>query len=161
MTLVELRYYFEHKLLPRCYFEDTISFVGAIFEAYREDVESNSNPLFDMISGLAEKQGIELPYSEEQFRAETIVLDEDNIMIRICLPEPEEPILCSEIYLVFCIEDFSKKRYFTVELLERKWLRNIYCLCEWEEDGFHGNHGIISNKIKKREDKIIQIYEEQ
>ena len=51
-----------------------------------------------------------------------------------------------------------RKRFFTVELLERKWLRNIYCLCEWEENGFHGNHGIISNKIKKRKEKIIQLF---
>ena len=158
MTLVELRYYFEHKLLPRYYFENTISFVSEIFQAYREDVESNSNPLFDMISELAENQGIELPYSEDQFKVEIIVLDEDNVMFRICMPEPEEPILCSEIYLVFCIEDFSTKRFFTVELLERKWLRKTYCLCEWEEDDFHGNHGIISNNMKKRKDKIIQLF---
>lgn len=158
MTLFELRYYFEQQLLPKYYFENELSFVWEMFEAYREDTEYDSNPLFDMISKLAEKQGVELPYSQEQFKGEIIALDEDELMIRICLPEPEDVMLCSDIYLVFSVDDMLTKRYFTVELLERKWLRKTYCLCERREDGFHSNHGIISNNIKKREDKMIQLY---
>ena len=104
------------------------------------------------------KQGINLPYSQEQFKGEIIVLDEDELMIRLSLPEPEEPILCSDIYLLFSIEDLSKKRYFTVELLERKWLRKSYCLCERKEDGFHCNYGIIHNNTKKREEKMIHLF---
>lgn len=158
MTLVELRYYFEQQLLPKYYFEDGLSFVWELFEAYREDAEINSNPLFELISKLAEKQGIELPYSQEQFKGEVIVLDEGELMIRLSLPEPEEPILCSDIYLAFSVDNFSKKRYFIVELLERKWLRKTYCLCEREENGFRCNYGIIPNSIKKREDIIIHLF---
>ena len=158
MTLVELRYYFEQQLLHKYYFENEYAFIWDMFEAYREDTESDSNPLFDIISKLAEKRGIELPYSREQFHGEVIVLGEGELMIRLSLPEPEVPILCSDIYLVFSVDDMLTKRYFTVELLERKWLRKTYCLCERREDGFHSNHGIISNNIKKREDKMIQLY---
>ena len=161
MTLVELRYYFEQEILPRYYFESELSFVWELFEAYREDAESNSNPLYDLILKMAEKQGIDLPYSQEQFKGEIIVLDEDELMIRLSLPEPEEPILCSDIYLLFSIEDLSKKRYFTVELLERKWLRKSYCLCERKEDGFHCNYGIIHNNTKKREEKMIHLFYEE
>ena len=143
------------------YFENTISFIGELFEAYRNDVESNSNPLFDMISKLAEKQGVELAYSQEQFKGEVIVLDEGELMIKLSLPEPEEPILCSEICLAFSVDDLLTKRYFTVELLEKKWLRKSYCLCEREEDGFHCNYGIIPNNTKKREEKMIHLFYEK
>ena len=161
MTLFELRYYFEHELLSKYYFEDTVPFLGEMFETYREDSESSKNLLFVMILEMAARRGIDFPYSQEQYKAEIVVLNEDELMIRISLPEPEEPMLCSAIYLLFPIEDFSKKRYFTIELLERKWLTKSYCLCERKEDGFHCNHGIISNNVKKREEKIINLFKEK
>lgn len=159
MTLFELRYYYEHELLPQYYFEDTVPFLGEMFEADRDDdTESSKNLLFEMILEMAAKRGIDFPYSQEQYKAEIIALNEDDLMFRITLPE--EQMLCSAIYLLFPIEDFSKKRYFTIELLERKWRKNCYCLCEWEEDGFHVNHGIVSNNVKKREEKIISLFKE-
>lgn len=161
MTLYELRYYFEHELLPRYFFEYTVPFLEEIFEAYTEDTESNQNPLFDIIFEMAQEQEIDFPYNQEQYKAEIVGLNEDEVMIRIRLPEPEETILCSDIYLLFSIEDLSKKRYFTIELLERKKRRNYYCLCEWEEDGSHANYGLVSGNIAKIEEKIIQLFYNQ
>ena len=48
-----------------------------------------------------------------------------------------------------------------MELLEKKWLRKSYCLCEREEDGFHCNYGIIPNNIKKREEKMIHLFKKR
>lgn len=161
MTLFKLRYYFEHELLPQYYFEDTVPFLGEIYEAYREDARSSRNLLFEMISEMATRQEIAFPYSQEQYKAEIVGVNEDELMIRISLPEPEDVMLCYAIYLLFSMEDFSKKRYFTIELLERKWLRKSYCLCERKEDGFHCNYGIVSNNVKKREEKIINLFKEK
>lgn len=77
------------------------------------------------------------------------------------MPEPEESLLCAYIYLLFSLDDLSKLRYFTVELLEKKWRKNVYCLCEWEQGGFHKNHSYVSKDLQKIQDKIIQIYEEK
>lgn len=159
MTLNELRYYFEHKLLPKYYFEKTVPFLAEILDAYGNE-DDIDNFLYDMIRELAEKNNIDFPYLEEQYKVDLWNLNEDDFMIRISLPEPEEAVLCSYIYLMFPIEDFSLKRYFTVELVEKKKKKKTYCLCEWEEDGFHRNHGYLPNDIERIEGKIIQVFSE-
>jgi len=159
MTLHELRYHFEHELLTKYYFEKTVPFLAEMFESYGNEDEID-NFLYDMIKELAEKNNIDFPYSEEQYKVDLCNLNEEDFMIRISLPEPEEPLLCSYIYLVFPIEDFSGKRYFTVELVEEERKKKTYCLCEWEEDGFHRNHGYVLNDIERIEDKVMQLFYE-
>lgn len=160
MTLTELRYYYEHKILPKYYFEDTVPFLAEIFEAYGDsDGEGKiDNFLYDMIRELAEKNGIAFPYSEDQYKVDMWKLDEDNFMIRLRMPEPDETVLCSYVYLLFPIEDFSQNRYFTVELTEIKKKRKYYCLCEWDKEGVHKNYGYLPNNIEQVEDKIIKLF---
>lgn len=158
MTLCKLRYYFEHKFLRKYYFENTVPFLAEMFEVYGNEEDDTDNFLYNMIREAAEKNDIEFPYSKEQYKVDLYPLNEDDFMIRIRLPEAEEPLLCTHIYLLFPIEDFSKKRYFTIELVERKGKRKHYCLCEWEEDGFHANYGYLPNSIEKIEDKIISLF---
>ena len=140
MTLVEIRYYFEHKILPQYYFEDTELFLSEILDTLNNEEDAGENIVYDLIYEMAQKNDIEFPYSRNEYKAELFSLNEDNYMIRICLPEPEEPLLCSYIYMMFYTEDLSKIRYFTVELLEKKKRKNLYCLCEWEQNGFHKNY---------------------
>ena len=111
----------------------------------------------------AQEEGVELPYSKKQYKTEVFSIDKDkdDFAVRIRLPEPEESLLCAYIFMIFSLKDLSPIRYFTVELLEKKWRKNVYCLCEWERDGFHRNHSFISKNLNKIQDKIIQLYEEQ
>lgn len=146
----EVRYAFEHQILPHLFYEDKEQFVGMVLQ--------DKGVLYEIISSIFDKEGVENPYVDEEFEVEPIRLSEDVLMLKITLPEPEEPILCSDIYLVYSVDDLSTKRYFTVELLERKWLKKSYCLCEREKNGFHCNHGIIPNNTKKREEKIIHLF---
>lgn len=159
MTLYELRYYFEHKLLPKYYFEDTVPFLSEMFEVYGNEEDDKDNLLYNMIKELAEKNNIEFLYSKEQYKVDLCPLNEDDFMIRISLPDPEEPLLCSYIYLLFPIEDFWGKRYFSVELVERKGRRKKYCLCE-RGDGFRDNYGYISNNVEEIENTLMELFYE-
>lgn len=155
MTLFEVRYYFEHKLLPKYYFEDTEPFLTEMLDAYGSD---GNNLLYDMISDMAKKREIDLLFDEEQYKVKIYQLEEDEFMIKISLPEPQESTLCSHIYLLFSVDDLSNKRYFTIELLEIKRKRKYYCLCEWEPSGFHVNHGYLPKSGAQIEDKIIELF---
>ena len=159
MTQNELRYYFEHKILPKYFFEDTEPFLTEMLDALDKEVAGNI--IYEMISDIAKKNDTEFADSENEYEAELFWLKEEDYIIRIRLPEPEESLLCAYIYLLFSLDDLSKLRYFTVELLEKKRRKNVYCLCEWEQDGFHRNHSFVSKNLEKIQDKIIQMYEEQ
>ena len=43
MTLVELRYYFEHEVLPKYFFEDSEPFLSDILEVNYEEENSDEN----------------------------------------------------------------------------------------------------------------------
>ena len=163
MTLVELRYYFEHEVLPKYFFEDSEPFLSDILEVNYEEENSDENIIYDLISEIAQEEDVALPYSTEQYKAEVFAMDKDKeeFVIRIRLPEPEEALLCAYIFMLFSMKDLSPIKFYTVELLEKKWRKNIYCLCEWEQNGFHRNHNFVSKKLDKIQDKIIQLYEEQ
>lgn len=163
MTLTELRYYFEHEVLPTYFWKCSGAFLSDLVQVVYEEEEESSdeNIIYELISDISQEEDLEPPYSKDEYRVELFRMDKEDYTIRIVLPKPEEPLLCACIYMIFSLKDFSPIRYFTVELLEKKWRKNVYCLCEWEQDGFHRNHSFVSKDLKKIQDKIIQLYGEQ
>ena len=160
MTLTELRYYFEHEVLSKYFWEDSEPFLSDILQVMNiENENGDENILYDLICEMAQENEVELPYSKDEYQAELFWLDKDDFAIRVRFPKPEETLLCDNIFMIFCMKDFTPIRYFTVELLEKKWRKNVYCLCEWEQNGFHRNHMFVSKNLKKIQDKIIQLYE--
>ena len=162
MTLTELRYYFEHEVLTKYFWEDSEAFLSDLVQVIYEEENENSdeNIIYELFSEIVQEEDMELPYSKDEYKVELFQMDKDDYTIRIILPKPEEPLLCACIYMIFSLDDFSPIRYFTVELLEKKLRKNAYCLCEWEQNGFHRNHSFVSKDLKKIQDKIIQLYEE-
>ena len=157
MTLSEFRYNLEHRLFPKYYFEDAPAFFAALFgNEDEEEPEGVDNYLFEIISDISNKCDFELPYTAAQYDLELFEIDEDTFMCKITLPEPEESPLCSHVYLMLS-DDYSNKRYFTVELMEIRRKRKYYCLCEWSSSGHH-NHGEVSNDITQREQKILELF---
>ena len=160
MTLKELRYYFEHQLLPRYFFEHTAGFLDEISAPLIKEEENpnavSGDNIYSLFSEIAEKYDVAHKYTKEQFELDIYPIGELGFMFKISLPEPEDTILCSHIYLVLS-EDFTYKRYFTIELLEIKRKRKYYCLCEWTSDS-HENYGEISNNSEERENMIVKLF---
>lgn len=105
------------------------------------DFMDNPSPaMIELYKELGEETpGYECPYTEECFSEDHEVFDKGNdsvLIIRVFMPEPEEPLNCRAVY--FCFSRLSGSNFYaTSELTEKK----TFFLCGWGEDNTHINFG--------------------
>lgn len=128
-----LRYFFEHQMLPDLFYRDGLKFT--------EKVTLDNRILFYMYDIGCRKYGIENPYTLEEFKVEKVQISENVRCIKVAMPAPEETPLCYNIYM-FYHTDFSKAMYFTVE---KGKFGNISFLCGWNNMQAHLNFGMYMN----------------
>lgn len=126
-----VRYMFEHRLLPQCFFEDKAQFVGMLLH--------DKEILYRVISEIFEKESVANPYTVKQFDIDAGKITEEVMMMKISFPEPEEEPLCYCAYLFFDNE-FEKTSYFCIEKGNDASQQYPF-VCSWSSDGVHHNHG--------------------
>lgn len=126
-----IRYVFEHRVLPQWFFEDTQKFVGVLL--------NNKEVLYDFINDIFEKENVENPYSEDDFKVEAAKLTDNVLFVKISFPEPEEEPLCYCSYMLFD-EKFEKKRYYCIERGNEAG-DFLPFVCGWTPEGTHVNYG--------------------
>ena len=84
---------------------------------------------------MHEEQGLECPYTEDQFNVEAVKLSKDISLLIITFPEPEQGPLCYKSYLFFD-EDFGRSMYFCIE----KNSENVPTVCAWNQNGEHAEY---------------------
>lgn len=134
MTRHEIRYMFEHRLIPQWIHEEGTTFVAMLLQ--------DKGLLYRIINDIFEKEGVENPYREEQFQVESGKAAEDVMMVKICFPEPEDEPLCYCGYL-FLDKEFEKVSYVVIER-GNSFGKELPFVCVWEfEDGgpMHVNYG--------------------
>ena len=131
MNRHDVRYLFEHKLLPGWFFKDGEQFIGAVI--------NDKHILFRIISGVFKDEKVDNPYSDEDFRVTGSKIKEDLTMLKFTFPEPEEEPLCYCSYLFFD-KEFQKISYFCIEK-GNELSDDMPFVCSWTEDGTHLNHG--------------------
>jgi hypothetical protein len=104
-----------------------------------------------------EEEGIECPYSENQFTCRLRETDNGYFVIKITLPQPEKQLLCSQIYLVFDAT-FDEMHYVTIELDSMTRKRRVYFLGEWDAEQHHYNYGQAPNGVIEQEKMIEKIF---
>ncbi len=129
-----IRYIFEHRILPQEFFNNKMGFVGVLLD--------DSNVLFDLISSIFEKEGVDNPYSKEDFGFSVSRIIDGVWMVRIGFPDPEEEPLCYCAYIFFD-DKFEKLGYFCIEKGNAASDFAPF-VCEWTSDGMHLNHGNCS-----------------
>lgn len=134
MDTHQIRYMFEHKLLPHWFFEEKDQFVGMILH--------DKNVLYKIISDIFQKENVENPYSQEQFDMEAAKVTEDVMMMKIIFPEPEDEPLCYCSYLFFD-QAFEKTSFFCIEKGNNMGNMRPF-ICSWSPDGSHSNYGSCS-----------------
>ena len=92
-ALHELRYYFEHRYLPRTYYEYRGAFINKL--AKERDM------LYKLFCLFADQNEVKHNYTEEQFRIDSGKLDDSIYYLAFTFPEPEESPLCKYAYLFF------------------------------------------------------------
>lgn len=131
MNRHDVRYVFEHRVLPQGFFEEKSRFVGFIL--------SDKHILFRIIDDFFQKEKIDNPYEDDNFKIVASRITEDVTMLNFIFPEPEEEPLCYSSYLFFD-KEFEKLSYFCIEKGNPESV-NYPFVCSWTSDGSHLNHG--------------------
>jgi len=152
MNLHDIRYTFEHRILPQWFFEGKSRFVGMLL--------NDKTVLFRIIDDIFQKEEVKNPYTEDQFGIETAKITEDVMMLKIILPEPEDEPLCYCCYLFFD-KEFEKPGFFSIERgndIVSKTNKTIPFVCSWTAEGGHNNHGNCSLEDNADFIKCTDIY---
>ena len=124
MTDYQIRFDFEHHVLPNAFFTNRLDFIGMLL--------MDKNSLFYVIKGMMEDKGLECPYTEDQFSIMPLRLNDEISLFTLTFPEPEKGPLCYKCYLFFD-EEFSRAMYFCIEKNEK----GIPVVCAWNIKGEH------------------------
>lgn len=130
MSLHQIRYVFEHRILPQGFFEDKEKFIGLLLK--------DKSVLYRIIDDIFQKQNIVNPYTQEQFDIEVGRITNEVMMMKIIMPEPEEEPLCFCQYLFFD-KTFEKISFFCIE--RGTEAEDAPFVCSWQPDGSHCNYG--------------------
>lgn len=129
MNLQNVRYGFEHRILPNGFYTDKQNFVGMIL--------NNKNVIFEILSEMLEKENIDNPYTADQFRIDSAQLTDEYYMLKLTFPEPEEEPLCYWCYLIYD-KNFERTMYFC---LEKAGDSDTPVVCAWNAKGEHMDYG--------------------
>ena len=142
-TLHDVRYYFEHRLLPSMYYDDPEKLLDTLRDP----------GAFDIWLWLTEQVGMDVTYQEENFRFRELNREDGIYMLIQELPKPEDTPLCSRLY--FCYQAETKTAwYYTIEY--DNFFGESYFLCAWTQDGNHLDFGTCPTV-----DSTAENYEDQ
>ncbi|MBR6384239.1 MAG: hypothetical protein IKS56_09700 [Lachnospiraceae bacterium] len=131
MNRHDARYFFEHRVLPKWFYEDKVQFVGMLLQ--------DKKILFRIIDDIFKQGNVENPYNEGSFDILFSKVTDDVKLLKIIFPEPEEEPLCYCSYMFFN-DDFEKINYFCIEKGNELSDYNPF-VCSWSNDGIHNNYG--------------------
>ena len=129
----EARYFLEHKALPKALYNEGASMLRS-FLVERENFMMKQ---YDRLASFSAEY--DCPYCNKDFEVNfrTYVRDQETCMVlRVEMPEPEQPLLCRAVYLCYGTKG-GYKLYVTSELAED----GNYYICAWNEAAHHFNFG--------------------
>jgi len=125
-----IRYYFEHQLLPQLFYEDKGRFIGKLIE--------EPEVIFQILDVIYTKYEEENPYSEDAYAISFHQISDEAMAIELDYPEPELEPLCYRCYMIFDM-NLKKTRFFTIERASDTLDEPF--VCSWDEKGGHYTHG--------------------
>ena len=127
-----IRYFIEHKALPSNLYSEGARLLSRF-------MISGKNAVLDYYKKADATTSYDCPFSLGDFDVNfrTYIRDDDSCMVlRIEMPEPEQPLLCRAVYLCYGTRG-GYELYVTSELAED----GSYYICAWMERGQHINFG--------------------
>ncbi|MBO4862183.1 MAG: hypothetical protein J5535_04740 [Firmicutes bacterium] len=134
MTVQQVLYHFQHRLLPMWFYDSPKEFVGVLSE--------KDTALFEILSELLARGEVENTFRAGEFKAEPVEVSDDAMALRIKYPKPQDAPLCFGA-ICFFNKDFDKLAFYTIEKGE-DLEGGFPVLCSWDEDGSHSNYGKVS-----------------
>ena len=128
LTPHQVRYYFEHRLLPNEFHNNTAELVAFLRE----------NGLFALWRNFTQNNGFDVIYTADDFSVTEFPQEDGTFLMLLIMPKPEDTPLCARIYL--CQRAGSGDTgFFTVEY--DNYFGESWFLCGWTKDGNHQNYG--------------------
>ena len=143
LTLHDVRYYFEHRLMRDLFYEDPDQFLGFIVES----------GVFALWTNFTTQLPYDITYQETDFGQDIVAQTENSVIIRCCLPMPEDSPLCKRVYFFWNLET-DQKAYYTIEY--DNFMGEAWFLCGWTEDGTHMDWGMIDTTADPDETGLEQ-----
>ena len=130
-SIQQVRYHFEHSMLPRYFYEVPDEMLRAIKE----------EGVFYLWKLLCDENG----YDAEYYNADDVVerwynADDDTVIVQVLLPEPDDNLLCYRVYFVYN-EKLGIKAYYTSE--SDVFTPTAEFICSWNEEREHQNFGTV------------------
>lgn len=144
----DIRYLFEHKVLPTWFYEHKVTFVGELLRM--------EGLLYGVINDMFNKEIVENPYNKSQFTMDAAKLLDNLFVIRIGFPRPEEAPLCYCSYLFFD-DEFERASYYCIEKADREDGGSAF-VCSWTIDGDHINYGRCLLEDHKDFLRCVELY---
>ncbi len=141
-----IRYYFEHELLPKLFFENELGFMCAI-------TNKENNVLNKYFLKIFEEESLNNPYGDNPINIETFVV-EDICIVEITFPVPEDEPLCFETIMLYNLKT-NKSGFYCIEKGSGETPRY---LCGWDNAALHLNYGSCSEDMKKVRVDILKIF---
>ena len=136
-TLHDVRYYFEHRLLPNELHNNAAELVHFL----------QANGLYRLWMNFTEANNLDTFYTEDEFSLCTLTdvrQGENAVLIRLTMPVPEDTPLCLRIYM-YWDPDTGKTGYYTIEY--DNFFGDTWFLCSWDKDGNHMDYGTIDTVV--------------
>ena len=127
-TVGEVRKAFEHNMLPRYFYDQPDNVMSVLEDA----------GMYLLWESVATENGVDVTYSEEDYAERLYQCGNSVELLQVCLPDPEENLLCFRIYFLY-VPGTDVAGYYTVEY--DNLLYDTSCLCLWRETGEHVNYG--------------------
>ena len=135
-TPQQVRYHFEHSILPRYFYELPENMLDVL----------DDPGIYMLWDSITNENGVDPTYSEEEYITHWYVADDGTLIVQVEMPEPEETPLCYRVYFVYNM-DSEFAGYYTAEydyLFEESNL-----ICTWDEEM---NHSILADGAVLKKD---------
>jgi len=129
-TLSEVRYYFEHNLLPRYFYE----MPGDLLDVIR------THGLYVLWESFTTENGVDPTYPPEDFVEHCYTAADGATLLQVELPEPDDNTLCYRICFVYDAAS-GTAGYYTSE--SDTFTPDACFLCHWTPEGEHVNYGAV------------------
>ena len=137
-TAAQIRYSFEHNMMPRYYYERPENVLNGLEEV----------GLYYLWETVCVENGCDPTYPEEDYKEHWYTSGSGTI-VQVELPEPDENLLCYRIYFLYDPEN-DRTAYYTME--SEVLTPGSGMICMWDAEGTHTLFGAAPALDRNSED---------
>ena len=146
-TSAQVRYFFEHNMLPRYFFAKPENMLNVLEES----------GLYTLWASVSTENGVDPTYAPEDYVSHWYTSSDGITIVQEELPDPEASTLCYRIYFLYN-PGTGDAAYYTLE--SDDFVPNLCFVCMWTKDMEHVNYGAKNVFDKSSADYQVLLFSE-